>query len=134
MKAFADPKMSWYPLALTLGGHLLIITFPLEFMAAQIITPSAFCTVGTVYLAMYLESVFLRQQRITPPGRTRNIFSSEKITLLKSNRANFLAKAFRLLRCTSESSGFFTALADTNPISCSFRWMVLGVGLKGTYA
>lgn len=42
--------MLWYVAAFNLGGHRRKQISPVRFIAAHTMTPSAFCTVGTVYL------------------------------------------------------------------------------------
>lgn len=58
MNGLADCKIPWYAAALTFGGHRFRLMEPSYFIAAHTITPSGFCTVGTVYLATNLEADF----------------------------------------------------------------------------
>jgi hypothetical protein len=83
MNDLAEAKMFWYAAALTFFEQRRQMA-PLDFMAAQTITDSAFCTVGTVYFATNFDSPTGNQQRTCPPGLTRKIFSSEKMTRSKS--------------------------------------------------
>ena len=120
---------------------------PLDFMAAQIIRDSAFWTVGTVYFAMYFDSRMsfqhLYQGRTNarhsyhltyltcPPGLTRKIFSSEKMTFDQSNTRCFLAYSSLLRLFVQDSSGLRTARTLRNPMRRNMRCTVDFEGRAG---
>lgn len=58
MNPLAESKMAWYAAAFTFGGQRLRHMEPSDFIAAQTMSPSAFCTVGIVYLATNLDADF----------------------------------------------------------------------------
>ena len=132
MNGFAEAKMSWYPAALSLGGHRLMLMAPELFIAAQTIRPSAFWTVGKMYLGRNLLSETIRQHLTFPPGLTLKIFSSEKITRDQSWEAIFCTNLRRFSRWTLVSSGFLKGLIFLKPASRRMHPTCIRVGRGGT--
>ena len=87
------------------------------------------------HLAQSRFSFFGSQQWMIPPGRTRNIFSSENITFFQrdaGHRRNVLANVNRLATAAPDKSGFRMARRRIMPVSASSLCTVQRLGRHGT--